>query len=848
MPEKKIGHDRETQRLWPVLALPGTFWLIALFLVPIYAVMAVAFSGNINIFGEPIPAWNPFDWQFDTFQTVRRRSRSRGIYREVWIRTALYSFWALVICIVVGYPVAYYTARLAGRRRGLILALILAPWWINYITRMLAWVNLLQDDGYVNKFLGLFGFAPHAWLNGNSFTVVMALAYGYLPFFIIPLFASLDRIDGRLLEASRDLGVGSVRTFFRVTLPLSRLGLITAIVITALPMAGDYYTNTIVSGSPKTNMVGNQIELFLLQGPQKNLGASLVLLLSLVLLFFMAYYLILTQRASKDDPMTATDTAARRGHRSRRRQKWVPPWRNPWRRPYILATITWLYILWSLLPVLIAVQFSFNDGRSRSTWQGFSTQWYCCTEGSVFEDPSLLLSLKNSLILGVATVLVATPLGVMLAMGLTRWRRGRAAVANGIALVPLVTPEIVVGSALYLVMVNLYQFVPLGRPAMLLGHVTFSVSYVLVIVRSRLLSIGGEYEEAARDLGASSAPGDPDDPGPAPDAVDLRLGHDRVRDVARRLRGQPVPVRRRLEHHRADQALQRGAGVADAGAQRAGHVAPGRLVPGPAPRVRRLRARRRAPEGRRSRTWRTTADPGVGQAISRPPRPCAARLAVDASTRSDCDGRQTVTGCAGGQAVADRAVRDQRLHDRALREPDHHLRGRAEEDGAVDHPRQPVGAGEPGLGQLDALGTDDGSARTGAWPAGACASRVNSPKRTVRMSPRAGQALDVQQVGDAQEVRDELGQRLLVDLLGRAELHDPAAVHHGEPVRHLERLLLVVGDEDERDADLALQRGQLGPQRVPQLRVEGAQRLVEEQHRRLEDQRPRQGHPLLLPA
>ena len=187
---------------------------------------------------------------------------------------------------------------------------------------------------------------------------------------------------------------------------------------------------------------------------------------------------------------------------ARGRARWVPPWRNPWRRPYVLATVTWLYIAWSLLPVLIAVQFSFNDGRSRSVWQGFSTQWYCCAEGSIGEDPSLLLALKNSLILGSATVLVATPLGVMLAMGLTRWRSRSSSVANGIALVPLVTPELVVGSSLYLVMVNLYQFVPLGRPAMLLGHVTFSVSYVLVIVRSRLHSIGPDYEEAARDLGA----------------------------------------------------------------------------------------------------------------------------------------------------------------------------------------------------------------------------------------------------------------------------------------------------------------------------------------------------------
>jgi spermidine/putrescine transport system permease protein len=186
------------------------------------------------------------------------------------------------------------------------------------------------------------------------------------------------------------------------------------------------------------------------------------------------------------------------------RKKRVAPWRNPWRRPYILGGITWLYIVWSLLPLVIAVQFSFNDGRSRSTWQGFSSQWYCCADGSVVEDPSLLLSLKNSLVLGVATVIIATPLGVMLAMGLTRWRSRMSRVANGISLVPLATPELVVGSALYLVMVNLYSFIPLGRPAMLLGHITFSLSYVLVIVRSRLLSIGAEYEVAARDLGATS--------------------------------------------------------------------------------------------------------------------------------------------------------------------------------------------------------------------------------------------------------------------------------------------------------------------------------------------------------
>jgi spermidine/putrescine transport system permease protein len=173
------------------------------------------------------------------------------------------------------------------------------------------------------------------------------------------------------------------------------------------------------------------------------------------------------------------------------------------RRSYVLATLTWLYVIWSLAPVLLAIQFSFNAGRSRSTWQGFSTQWYCCDPSSVVEDPSLHRALFNSLVLALLTTLVATPLGVALALGLARWRGRVSRAANGLMLVPLATPELVLGSALFLVFTNLYTVIPLGRPAQLLGHVTFSISYVVVIVRARLASIGSEYEAAARDLGAT---------------------------------------------------------------------------------------------------------------------------------------------------------------------------------------------------------------------------------------------------------------------------------------------------------------------------------------------------------
>jgi spermidine/putrescine transport system permease protein len=191
-------------------------------------------------------------------------------------------------------------------------------------------------------------------------------------------------------------------------------------------------------------------------------------------------------------------------------KRYVPPWRNPWRRPWVLSSITWLYILWSLVPVLIAIQFSFNDSRSRSSWAGFTTAWYCCEkpgsiqeDASVMSDPALLLSLRNSVTLAIVATLISVPIGTALALGLTRWRSRTSNVANGISLFPLVTPELVLGSALYLVIITLYSRVGLGFQALVLGHVTFSISFILVIVRARLVSIGPEFETAAQDLGAT---------------------------------------------------------------------------------------------------------------------------------------------------------------------------------------------------------------------------------------------------------------------------------------------------------------------------------------------------------
>jgi spermidine/putrescine transport system permease protein len=193
----------------------------------------------------------------------------------------------------------------------------------------------------------------------------------------------------------------------------------------------------------------------------------------------------------------------------RGRRTLLPRWlSNPWGKPRFLVATTWLYIAWALLPVLLAILFSFNAGRSRSVWQGFSTRWWWGDPvQSIFHDPDYSSALTQSLKLAALDMVIATPLGVLLALGLARWRGRGAGTSNLLMLMPLVTPELVMAVSLLLVFTQIaivpFSLVHLGTTAQIVGQVTFSLSYVVVIVRSRLASISGQYEEAARDLGAT---------------------------------------------------------------------------------------------------------------------------------------------------------------------------------------------------------------------------------------------------------------------------------------------------------------------------------------------------------
>jgi ABC-type spermidine/putrescine transport system permease subunit I len=165
--------------------------------------------------------------------------------------------------------------------------------------RMLAWVNLLANDGLVNRIVSLGGVFPGdtVWLSGHSGVVILGLVYGYVPYMIIPLYAGLDRLPSELIEGARDLGAGRWSAFWRVTWPMSRPVVIASILLTCLPMLGDYFTSDLLSGSPRTSMVGNLINETVLTPGQTGQAGAFVLLVLIVSLLPMIYYVRSVQRA-----------------------------------------------------------------------------------------------------------------------------------------------------------------------------------------------------------------------------------------------------------------------------------------------------------------------------------------------------------------------------------------------------------------------------------------------------------------------------------------------------------------------------------------------------------------------
>jgi spermidine/putrescine transport system permease protein len=187
---------------------------------------------------------------------------------------------------------------------------------------------------------------------------------------------------------------------------------------------------------------------------------------------------------------------------SRRGRRWLG--RNPWRHPWLLEGFTWLYLIWSLVPVALAVLFSFNNGKSQSVWQGFSFRWYAPGNlTSVLGDPALHAAILQTVRLSVYTTLITVPLGVAFALGINRWRGYTSSTFNFIMILSFVIPELIFAVAMFFLFTVLFKPVGLGTWAETLALVTWNLSWPAIIIQARLVTIGKQYEEAAADLGAN---------------------------------------------------------------------------------------------------------------------------------------------------------------------------------------------------------------------------------------------------------------------------------------------------------------------------------------------------------
>jgi spermidine/putrescine transport system permease protein len=201
-----------------------------------------------------------------------------------------------------------------------------------------------------------------------------------------------------------------------------------------------------------------------------------------------------TAAAAPGRPAPAARTGVRR----------LIPARNPWRHPWFLEGFTWLYLIWSLVPIGIAVLFSFNNGKSQSAWQGFSWRWYFGDPvNSVLHNPQLHAAVLQTIRLSVYTTIIAVPLGVAFALGINRWRGVTSSTFNFVMILSFVIPELIFGVSMFFVFTALFTTVHLGTLAEVLGLVTWNVSWPAIIVQARLVTLGKQYEEAAADLGAS---------------------------------------------------------------------------------------------------------------------------------------------------------------------------------------------------------------------------------------------------------------------------------------------------------------------------------------------------------
>lgn len=270
------------------LLSPSAFWLVIFFLVPLFIMLVYSF-GRRGTYGGVV-------WDWNVQQYLRFLD---PLYIEIFARSVWIAVVNTVVCLVIGYPFAFFVAQQPHRRRGVLLLLIVIPFWTNFLIRTYAWILILRTEGLINTVLislGLIG-EPLTLLYTEG-TVVLGLVYGYLPFMVLPLYASIEKLDFSLVEAAFDLGANEIRAFLRVVLPLTMPGVVAGCILTFIPSIGAFVTPDILGGA-KTVMIGNLVQQQFLSSRDWPFGAAV----SFILMVIVTLGIVVYFRSAEEKPL-----------------------------------------------------------------------------------------------------------------------------------------------------------------------------------------------------------------------------------------------------------------------------------------------------------------------------------------------------------------------------------------------------------------------------------------------------------------------------------------------------------------------------------------------------------------
>jgi spermidine/putrescine transport system permease protein len=267
------------RRLIPYLLMgPGLIWLILFFVVPLY------FMGRLSLESGTLETGYTFSWEWSNFTDSLDR------FDTQFVRSFVYAGAATLIALLIAYPLAYGIAFKGGKWKNALLLAVVAPFFTTYVIRTIAWETILGDSGFVVDTLKTLGIvSENGRVLATPAAVIAGLTYNFLPFMVLPIYASLERIDQSLIEAARDLYASTRQAFARVTLPLSTPGVVAGTLLTFIPAAGDY-VNAFYLGSINQSMIGNRIQsLYLAERDYPTASALSFILMAAILLVVFVY-------------------------------------------------------------------------------------------------------------------------------------------------------------------------------------------------------------------------------------------------------------------------------------------------------------------------------------------------------------------------------------------------------------------------------------------------------------------------------------------------------------------------------------------------------------------------------